>query len=239
LDKKGGYMKKSFTIILFLFIVLNSITAQDEEFSFSQKGGMIPEGAFQIYLRTNDEFTGFSTFLVGFRYGWFEKFQVGAEVGVGIKVYLAGIVTYTEFYESDNRRFFTGLRTRTGFKYQNTRIKLGNALLDDNRVGFYIATDFTAALRLGDDLRRVIYYTFYPFFDIDVRGYPIEIYLSPVHLGFESVFKRNHNWSFAYEAGLFFPLNDVPETSYFYIHPNAKGLAFPNLGNIGFYYTFD
>jgi hypothetical protein len=215
-------------IIVFLFFFCFALFAQ-EEYNFSQKGGMIPKGAFQIYIRTNDEYTGFTTLIVGFRYGLFDKFQFAVEAGVGIKVYLIGLLTYTEFVETDSKRFFFGLRTRTGFKFQNTYIKLGKAVLDEDRLGFYIATDFTTAFRLGEDKRRVFYYTLYPFFDIDIRGKPVEIYFSPIHVGFEFAFKRNPKWSFAYETGYFFPLNKVPKTSWF---------NFPNLANVGFYYTF-
>lgn len=222
-------MIRSILLKIILLIVLSGYLQAQHEYNFGQKGGMIPKGTFQIYLRTNDEFTGFSTLLFGFRYGAFNKFQFAIEGGLGVNTYIIGLLTFTKLYESRSRTIFIGMRTRTGFKHQNTHIELGNAILDDKRTGFYIATDFTTAFRLGKEKRHVLYYSIYPMFDIDIKGNPLEIYFSPIHIGYEFAFKSNPKWTFAIESGYFFPLNEVPDTSWF---------NFPNLANIGFYHTF-
>jgi hypothetical protein len=234
--KKRLNKKRVFLYALFLILFISPcLVAQDDptynggDYSFSQKGGMIPRGSIQFYLRTDDQYTSFSTLFVGVRYGMFDRFQIAVEAGAGIGVILTGLLTYTELYEATNDRFFLGLRTQTGFKWQDTYLKLGNALLDDERRGFYISTDLTAALRLGEQKRHVLYYSIYPFFDIDITGKPLEIYFSPIHLGYEFAFKNHPEWSFAIETGYFFPLNDVPDTSW---------VNFPNLANVGLYYHF-
>jgi hypothetical protein len=235
-------MNKLILIIIILLIIPFGLFAGDDKnliedyHYFSQKAGMIPYGSHSFYLRTNDEFTGFSTFFLGYRYGLSDFFQIGFEGGIGIQVYLASLVLHFKLFESPDYRFFIGIRNRSGFKYQNTYLELGKTLLDDERLGFYIATDLTFAVRFGENKRRSVYFTVYPLFDIDVTGRPVEIYLAPIHLGYELIFKRNQNWSFAIEAGIFLALNDVPETNYFYISRNLKRVGFPNLANIGFYY---
>jgi hypothetical protein len=219
-----------FNLIILFLLILFSATLFAEESSygyFSQKAGMNPVGSHSVYFRTNDEFTGFSTLLIGYRYGLTEYFQFSLEGGIGINTYIGSIVLHHKFFETRNQSFFIGLRNRIGFKYQDVYIKLGNAVLDDERTGIFNAIDFTLAWRLGEDKRHAIYYSLYPFFDIDVTGRPVEIYFSPIHFGYEFRFRNNPKWSFAIEAGYFLAVNDVPETSWF---------NFPNLANIGFYY---
>jgi hypothetical protein len=218
-------MTKIVTFSSILLFLTGFFIYGQTEYAFSQKGGMLPEGAIQFYLRTDDQFTSFSTLMVGIRYGLFDRFQVALETGAGIGVFLVAALTYTEIYETPDRSMFYGLRTITGFKWQDTLIRFTKAVLDDERTGFYIQTDLTAALRLGEKKNQLIYYSLYPLFDIDVTGRPVEIYFSPVHFGYEVAF--NPEWSFAIEAGYFFPLNDVPKTSYF---------NFPDLANMGLYY---
>jgi hypothetical protein len=202
----------------------------DDSPSFSQKGGMLPEGSHSFYLRTNDEFTSFSTFLAGYRYGLTNFFQLAVEGGVGIGVYIGAVVFHFKIYESPNRFFFIGFRSRNGFKYQDTYINFGNNnVLDDERLGFYFGQDLTFALRFGDNGKMAVYYTLYTLIDTDVQDGPPEVYLSPVHIGFEVRFGKRDRWSFAIETGYFFPINDVADTSW---------VNFPNLGNMGLYYSF-
>ncbi len=220
-------MKYKLFLLIFVFLPFILFSESSDDVYFSQKGGMHPVGSHSFYFRTNDEFTGFSTLLLGYRYGLSEYFQFAIEGGVGINTYLASIVLHLKLYESDSNFLFIGLRSRNGFKYQNVFIRLGNAVLDDNRLGFFTAFDLTFALRLGSDKRFALYYSLYPMFDFDITGQPTEIYFSPIHLGYEVRFRKNPKWSFAIEAGYFFAVNDVPDTSWF---------NFPNLGNMGFYY---
>lgn len=81
-------MKRVFVIVSFVFVILTNLSAADDltadNFSkylvdqekyeseypvFLQKGGMLRVGEHSFYLRTNDEWTGFSTVLAGYRFG--------------------------------------------------------------------------------------------------------------------------------------------------------------------------
>ncbi len=233
-------LKRKTLIYLIIFLLLPVLFSEemvpeettpppDPVTTYSQKGGMLEKGDHSFYLRTNDEFTGFSTLFAGYRYGLSNWFQFAIEGGIGIKVYIANLHLYFKIFESKNKFFFMGLRTRSGYKYQNTSLTLGSAVLEDTRNGFYIAADYTFSFRFGDERRHSLYYSIYPLFDIDITGRPLEIYFAPIHLGYEFLFKKNRQWSFAIETGYFFPLNDVADTSWF---------NFPNLANIGFFYRF-
>ena len=48
---------------------------------FCQKGGMMRTGEHSFYLRTNDEWTGFSTFKLGYRYAVTDYFNIAIEGG--------------------------------------------------------------------------------------------------------------------------------------------------------------
>ena len=223
-------MKKYILSYLFLVVFLTNGLFGEESPSFSQKGGMIPKGSHSVYLRTNDEFTSFSTLLAGYRFGMTDHFQFAVEGGIGIGVYIGAIVLHFKLYETPNDLFFIGFRSRNGFKYQDTYINFGKGnVLDDERLGFYFAQDLTFALRFGDNRKMAVYYTLYTLFDTDIQGGPLEIYFSPVHVGFEVRFGKRDQWSFAVETGYFFPINDVADTSW---------VNFPNLGNMGLYYRF-
>ena len=226
-NREGGIMKFKLLLILFIFLPFLTFSENADYGYFSQKAGMNPVGSHSIYFRTNDEFTGFSTLLVGYRYGLSEYFQFALEAGIGIQTYIGSIILHLKLYESDNNFFFLGLRSRNGFKYQDVFIELGKAVLDDNRLGFFTALDLTAAFRPGNEKRHSLYYSIYPMFDFDITGRPTEIYFSPIHFGYEFRFRKNERWSFAIEAGYFFAANDVPDTNWF---------NFPNLANIGSYY---
>ena len=246
-------MKRSLQLALILVTMLMHVQmgyTMDSASSpvFSQKAGMIETGTHSFYARTNDEFTSFSTLLIGYRYGLSDYFHIGVEAGVGIQTYLGSLITHIKLFESKNHRFFIGLRTRTGFKYQQTELSFkvqdesnpggpNDIIIDEDRLGISLAPDLTFAIRLGDDKRVALYYTLYPMFDFELRGGPTEIMFAPVHLGFEVRFKRNPSWSFALDMGFFFPLNDIPLENYVNM-PKFNQIAFPNLANMGLYYRF-
>ena len=205
---------------------------------FSQKGGMLLRGEHSLYLRSNDEWTGFSTFFLGYRYGATDFFQIAFEAGASAipHVYLGAVLTYWRFYESPNKFLFIGLRTRTGYRYQdsdfspNGPVSIGNNYLTLRRNGIYMAFDFTIAFRFGRDRRHTLYYSIYPRIDIDFVDSANRVYVmfSPVMLGYEFRWRRYPNWSFAIEGGYTFPL---PWSSI----PHGRWPNFPSLGNIGFY----
>lgn len=212
--------------------------------AFMQKAGMMRVGEHAFYLRTNDEWTGFSTFFLGYRYAVNEYFNFGVEGGVSAipHVYLAAIHLHFKIFESKNKFFFVGLRTRLGYRYQDSDFSGGiwPSIVGDNyltlrRNGIYFAPDFTAAFRFGKKYRRhALYYSIYPRIDIDfVDKYnPVYFLFSPIMLGYEVRFpKKNFRWSFAIEGGYTFPIpwNGVPA---------GKWVNFPSLANISFNYRF-
>lgn len=212
---------------------------------FMQKGGMMRAKEHSIYLRTNDEWTGFSTFYLGYRYGVTNYFNVAIEGGFSAIPYviLANLLLYFKMYETENKLFFLGTRIRTGYKYMDIDFSeksywkgsLGNDYLTAQRNGMYIIADFTIAFRPDKKYRRhCIYYTIYPRLEIDFfdKQNPYMFIFSPIMLGYEVRFpKRDFRWSFAIEGGYFFPIpwNHVPERLW---------VNFPCLANISISYRF-
>ena len=209
---------------------------------FSQKGGMLVRDENQVYLRTNDEWTGFSTFYVGYRRGLTDIVNPAVEIAASPipHVYLANLLLYFKLYESPNKRLFIGARTRTGYRYQDSDFsgKKWERIVNKNyltlkRNGLLLALDLTVALRLGEQRRFAIYYTLYPRIDIDFvdNDDRVHVLFAPVVLGYEYRFRRHRMWSFAIEAGYAFPL---PFDSI----PKGRWVNFPSLANIGIYYRF-
>ena len=210
---------------------------------FLQKGGMLRPGAHSFYIRTNDEWTGFSTVLAGYRFAPNGFFNFALEGGASpiTHVYLAAVLLHFKLFESHNKIFFLGLRTRFGYKYMDLDFRaspwnggLGENYLTVKRNGFYFAADLTAAFRIGPYRRYCIYYTIYPRFDFDLidRDYPIFVMFSPIMVGYEVRFpKPGFHWSFAVEAGYTFPVpwNHIPEEYW---------VNFPSLANVSFNYHF-
>ncbi len=210
---------------------------------FLQKGGMLRVGEHSFYLRTNDEYTGFSTLFLGYRYGLTEYFNIGIEGGLSpiTHVYLAAVILHFKIYETPNKLFFVGVRSKFGYKYQDIDMTtgiwpsiVGENYLNLQRNGFYFIPEFTYAFRFGNYRRFAVYHTIYPRFDFDFfdRENPVYVLFSPITTGFEVRFpKKRFGWTFAIEAGYAFPLpwNSIPA---------GKWVNFPSLANISFNYKF-
>ena len=210
---------------------------------FLQKGGMLRPGEHSFYLRTNDEYTGFSTLFIGYRYGLTNYFNFGIEGGASPipHVYLAAIILHFKIYETPNKFLFVGVRSKFGYKYQDIDMTTGfwPSIVGDNylkltRNGLYFIPEFTVAFRFGKYRRFALYHTIYPRFDFDFfdRDNPVYVLFSPITAGFEVRFpKKRFGWSFAVEAGYAFPLpwNSIPA---------GKWVNFPSLANISFNYKF-
>lgn len=252
---------KTFLILLLLFIIVTISWADESEESeevtyeeaqrkhesenpvFMQKGGMMGAGEHAFYIRTNDEWTGFSTFLVGYRFGVNKAFNIAVEGGASPipHVYLASVILHFKLFETKNRFFFIGLRIRAGYKYQDSDFSVGlwprvvgNNYLTVKRNGFYLAPDLTFAFRFGPYRRFCLYHTIYPRFDFDLfnKEEAIWVLFSPIMAGFEVRFpKKRFRWSFAVEAGYTFPIpwNGIPA---------GKWVNFPSLANVSFSYRF-
>ncbi|MBN2544650.1 MAG: hypothetical protein JXB50_02555 [Spirochaetes bacterium] len=222
---------------------LDKIKHESENPVFVQKGGMMRVGEHSFYIRTNDEWTGFSTFYIGYRYGVSKAFNIAVEGGFSAIPYvaLANVLLHFKMFETKNRFLFIGTRIRTGYKYMDIDFSeksfwkgsLGNDYLTARRNGMYIITDFTIAIRPDKKFRRhCIYYTIYPRLEIDFfdKNYPFMFIFSPIMLGYEVRYPRkDFKWSFAIEGGYFFPIpwNHVPEELW---------VNFPCLANIIFSY---
>lgn len=211
---------------------------------FMQKGGMLRPGEHSFYFRTNDEWTGFSTCFVGYRFGINGIFNIGVEGGISIipHVYLAAILCHFKLFETKNKLFFIGARLRTGYKYQDSDFSggiwpsiVGDDYLTLKRNGFYIIPDLTVAFRIGKKYKRLcLYYTIYPRFEFDLvdKEDPVYVLFSPIMAGLEVRFGKYHfGWSFAVEAGYTFPL---PWDSI----PRGKWVNFPSLANVSLNYKF-
>lgn len=237
--------KKVSTFLFSICLVLvysSAVFSDTDPVVFSQKGGMLAPDENQVYLRTNDEWTGFSTFYVGYRRGLADIVNPAVEIAASPipHVYLANLLLYFKLFESKSKRLFIGARTRTGYRYQDSDFssEKWERIVNDNyltlkRNGILLALDLTVALRLGIEKRYTIYYTLYPRFDIDLidERDRVHILFSPIVLGFEFRFRNYRMWSFAVEAGYAFPL---PFDSI----PKGKWVNFPSLANMGFYYRF-
>jgi len=208
--------------------------------SFSQKGGMLRAGEHSFYIRTNDEWTGFSTFKLGYRYAPTSFFNIAIEGGISPipYVFIGAIVLHFSIYESPNKAFFIGSRFRFGYKYQDSDFNrdewepvVGKNYLKVKRQSIYIAPDFTASLRFGPYKRFSLYYTIYPRFDIGLFDHPSYVMFSPGMIGFEVRFGYRKEWSFAIESGYTFP---IPWDSV----PQGQWVNFPSLANIGLHYKF-
>ncbi len=216
---------------------------EEENPVFLQKGGMMRVGEHSFYLRTDDQYTGFSTIFIGYRYGLTEYFNIAVEGGASPipHVYFAALLLHFKIYETPKKLFFVGLRSHFGYKYQDIDMTsgfwpsvVGDNYLNLKRNGLYMIYDFTAAFRFGKYRRFAVYYTVYPRFDFDFfdRDNPIYVLFSPVTTGFEVRFpKKRFGWTFAIEAGYAFPLpwNSIPA---------GKWVNFPSLANISFNYRF-
>ena len=206
---------------------------------FSQKSGLLRPGDHSFYIRTNDEWTGFSTFFAGYRYGVSDAFNIAVEGGASPipHVYLAAVLLHFRLYETPGKIFFLGLRIRTGYRYQDSDFSGWGAgfenYLDLERNGIYLAGDLTAAFRIGKYKQFAVYYSIYPRVDIDFIDAANRVYFlfSPVMAGFEARFGRRMRWSFAVEGGYTFPIpwNAVPA---------GKWVNFPSLANLGLHYRF-
>ncbi len=209
---------------------------------FSQKGGMLYPGDHSFYFRTDDEWTGFSTIFLGYRYAVNEYFNIAIEGGVGLpQIYLADIILHFKLYESVDRFFFLGIRARLGYVYQNTEefmfVDGGYMGFGDdyytikNRHGLYFAADLTAAFRFGRYKSQNIYYTIFPKLNIDLVTGDLDVLFCPVMVGYEVRWGLKMEWSFAVEAGYTFP---IPWGSV----PAGEWINFPSLANVSVNYRF-
>jgi len=227
---------KILTALFILIIVIFNTVNTGEIYpapAFSQKGGMINKGEISTYLRTNDEYTSFSTFLLGFRFAKSDKIQSAFEAGAGIDVFLANYLVYFRLFNSKSDKLFIGLRLRSGFKNQKTKITFKNSKfdIDTDRTSIYTAPEFTFAIRFGERKQHALYYTTYFRFDYSSKHKKeLEIFFSPIHLGYEKRYGKNEEWNFAFESGIYFPINGVPDSEW---------VNFPNLFNFGIYRRFD
>jgi hypothetical protein len=215
---------------------------------FSQKGGMLRPGDNSFYFRTDDEWTGFSTVFLGYRYGVAEYFNIALEAGVGLpQVYIVSVLLHFKIYETPNRLFFMGLRARLGYKFQNAESLMNSYAKDGTNLGYlglgkdyltitnrhsiYFAADLTAAFRLGRLKNQAVYYTIFPKLDFDLQGGQTYFLFCPVMIGYEVRFGTKFEWSFAVEGGYTFPL---PWGAV----PDGKWVNFPSLANVSVNYRF-
>lgn len=237
--------KKVFIVLLSVCLILlygPAVFSDTDPVVFSQKGGMLVPGDNQVYLRTNDEWTGFSTFYLGYRRGLADIVNPAVEIAASPipHVYLANLLLYFKLFESENKRLFIGARTRTGYRYQDSDFsgEKWERIVNENyltlkRNGILLAFDLTVALRFGTEKRFAVYYTLYPRIDIDFENEKdrVHVLFSPVVIGLEFRFRHYRMWSFAIEAGYAFPL---PFDSI----PKGQWVNFPSLANMGIYYRF-
>ncbi|MCG8568606.1 MAG: hypothetical protein MJB14_00565 [Spirochaetes bacterium] len=213
------------------------LTHENEFPVFMQKGGLMRPGEHAFYIRTNDEWTGFSTFFFGYRYGVSDAFNIALEGGISAvpHVYFAALLLYFRLYETPNKFFFLGMRIRFGYRYQDSDFSTWGTgftnYLTLQRNGLYLATDLTAALRFGKFKQFAMYYTIYPRVDFDFVDQDNRLYFlfSPGMLGFEARFGGRMRWNIAVEGGYTFPIpwNSIEE---------GKWVNFPSLANISLSY---
>ncbi len=207
---------------------------------FSQKGGILYPGDHSVYLRTNDEWNGFSTFYLGYRYGIHERVNIAVEAAAAAipHVYIGSLLFYFKLFETNDRFFFAGARTRTGYRYQDSDFSdekwhgiVGKDYLVLKRNGVFMALDLTAAIRLGPGKRHALYYTIYPRVDVDFVDDTdrVQLLFSPATIGYEFASRKRDTFSVAVEAGYAFPL---PWSSI----PAGEWVNFPSLANMGFYF---
>ncbi len=216
---------------------------ENEEPVFSQKGGMLRPGDNSFYFRTDDEWTGFSTIFLGYRYGVTDYFNIAVEGGIGLpEVYIFSVLFHFKVYETPNKFFFMGVRARFGYKYQNADralfsanggyLGLGkNYLTIQDRYSFYFAPDLTVAFRFGRLKGNCVYYTIFPKVDFNIRGGQPYVLFCPVMIGYEVRFGHKMEWSFAVEGGYTFP---IPWGSV----PAGQWVNFPSLANVSVNYRF-
>jgi len=259
---RGWYMKTMYVLLVLLsifpffsnekkpVIVLSQeqkIKHELESVVFLQKAGMLRPQDHSFYFRTDDEWTGFSTIFLGYRYGVNEYFNIAFEGGAGLpQVYLANLLLHFKIFESKNRYFFLGTRIRMGYKYQDADpvmfvkndnndmgyMGLGKDYLTiEDRHSFYFATDLTAAVRFGKYRDHSFYYTIYPKVDFNLQKPEVWVLFAPIMFGYEARFGRYMEWTFAVEAGYSFPL---PWGSI----PDGKWINFPSLANVSLNYRF-
>lgn len=207
---------------------------------FTQKGGLLEKGDLSVYLRTNDEWTGFSTFYLGFRFQPLTWANFAVEIAASPipHVYLGGFNIQMELYETPEKWVFIGMRLRSGFKYQDSDFTgwfpdFPN-YLTLQRSSIYLAADFTISFRIGKEKRHSIYYSIYPRWDFSLASddmYPVFFLFSPVMIGYEVRFGTRRRWNFAIEAGYAFPIpwDSVPE---------GMWVNFPSLANITLSYRW-
>jgi hypothetical protein len=249
LVKESGIMRTYLFILFIMFSAVFVETARAREpkpvhprmgeLVFSQKGGMLLPGEHSVFLRTNDEWTGFSTFYLGYRYAFCRWFNLGFEAAASPfpHVYLGSLLMHFKLFESKSGLVFIGAKTHMGYRYQDSDFSTGRMVIEDylvsKRNGMFFVLDLTVALRFGDFRRFAFYYSIYPRVDVDFVDAEdrSQLMFSPGMLGFEFRFRRNPMWSFAVEVGYTIPL---PYSSI----PNGEWVNFPSLGNLGFYYRF-
>ncbi len=215
---------------------------------FSQKGGMLRPMDHSFYFRTDDEWTGFSTIYLGYRFAPTEYFNFALEGGIGLlHLYQANALFYLKIYETPGKFFFIGLRGRLGYSYRHADkifflkdpegkdigfLGFGKDYYTvEDRHSFYFATDLTVALRFGKYKEHCVYYSIYPKVDFALNGGDTWVLFSPVMTGYEVRFGKFMEWSFPAEFGYSFPIpwNSVPE---------GKWINFPSLANVGIHYRF-
>ncbi len=167
--------------------------AKIEQPSFVENGGALKkhESAVIIYLDAGLLPPGI---MVGYRFGIFNWWDIGFDVGGDYGVFQVLLHTKMEIMKTRKTEFFFwDMRYQTGYKYH--RVDLTDNLIFDDKSWVHIIEN-SFAFRLGKKRNKVIYLNTQFYIDKDLSDYDrqTDYYVTPLTLGYEMMIKEKMNF---------------------------------------------
>lgn len=155
---------------------------------FIGPGGIVPHGKVAFILKADTELPFYPAVFVGFRRGYGDLVDLGLDVGGIDTTFVLRAHGKLSLWESEDRNWFLGFRTRVEFKMQKQDFGPGFPFVDD--LGFTFIPEVSFARRFGERWQHVFYYAAFYYLDIDVRrDRPLQHFVMLAMLGYEYRFE--------------------------------------------------
>lgn len=170
--------------------------------AFLGPGGILPASTVALVAKADGELSFFPSLFVGWRVGLGGHVDLGLEAGGLHTAALGRLHLKARLFESESRRWFFGLRLRVELKRHEQ--DFGDAFVIDDW-GLTFVPELSLGWRLGRDLRHVVYWAGYYYYDVDLRSdHEVEHYVLPALLGYEHRFDGGLH--LGADLGVFFQL---------------------------------
>jgi hypothetical protein len=177
--------------------------------SFVSDGGTLNKNEHAVVFYLNADLLPPAA-MVGYRYGLYYWWEIGADVGSSFGVFQALLHTkFENFRTLRSETFYWGMRFNTGFKHH--KADFGEQALFDDHSWIYEITN-TFSLRFGKGKRKNFYLntSFYVDQDLHDPRRQTDYYLRAAALGFETVVSKFGN--FFVDAGMILSINGMETT---------------------------